>query len=404
MEAARRAVGLAVVATLALLSGCGGSGRQAPRGGVPSPSVAPCPTATATEVPLVGVRAATVSVPGQPASVLVTRDGRWSFVSSATAIVVLANGSLAPSVIARVPLPASVADGPHGLALTANGRYLLVAAGSGAVVIDATRAERGASNAVLGRLRSGVADADAGAIAVAASRDGRFAFVARARAGGVVVFDLQAALSGGFGTASPVGAIPTDLGPSALAIAPGGRWLYVTSVAARGPSGSASARGTLSVVDVAAAERAPARSVRTTISAGCEPVSVTTSPGGGIVWVSALGSHSVLGYSASQLLLQPANALVASVTVGRSPCGLASAAGGRRLLVADGGPVGGAHRGLGVSVIDTAAALGGRPALLGSLAAGVAPRGIAVVPRRRTVLVADYGSGELEAISVAGVL
>jgi DNA-binding beta-propeller fold protein YncE len=356
-------------------------------------------------VPLGGLRTATVAVPGQPASVLITRDGRWSFVSTPAAVLVLANGSLAPTVVARVALPAAVAFGPHGMSLTADGRYLLAAAGSGAVVIDVARAERGASDAVLGRLRSRVADADAGAIAVASSRDGRFVFVARARAGGVVVFDLQAALSGGFGTDSVIGAIPTDFGPSALAVAPGGRWLYVTSVAARGPSGSAPAQGTLSVVDVAAAERAPAGAVRTTISAGCEPVSVTTSAGGAIVWVSALGSHSVLGYSASQLLVAPAGALVAAVTVGRSPYGLASAAGGTRLLVADGGPGGGlARRGPGVSVIDTSAALGGRPALLGSLVAGVAPRGIAIDPRRRIVLVADYGSDALEAISVAGAL
>ena len=53
-----------------------------------------------------------------------------------------------------------------------------------------------------------------------------------------------------------------------------------------------------------------------------------------------------------------------------------------------------------LGVVDVAAALAGRPALLGYLPAGF-PREMALEPDGRTLLVANYSSGQLEAVGVA---
>jgi DNA-binding beta-propeller fold protein YncE len=402
----------AILVFVALLEGFSGSSKVGSSSTQPAQGVnaTPCPSQHATEVPVAGVRTAMIPVfISQPYAVLSTRGGGWSFVSTPSAVYVVSHAASFPKIVRQIPLPAAVAFGVHGLALTADGRYLLASAGSGAVVISVDRAVRGRGQAVLGRLRSGVGD-DAGAIAVVASPDGRFAFVARARAGGIAVFDLQAALANGFSTSGGVGAIPTDLGPTGLAMSPDGRWLYVVSAAAKGSGGAAPSTGTLSVIDASRAQTAPTSSVRSTASAGCEPVRVVTSRGGRYVWVAALGSHSVLGFSAAALQQGSPRALVAQVTVGESPYGIVAIAGGRQLLVADsgsgagGGPSGAGGRRPGISVVDTAAALAGRPALVGSVLAGRYPRDLAVVPGHGAVLVTNYGSGELELVKVAGAL
>ena len=71
---------------------------------------------------------------------------------------------------------------------------------------------------------------------MAASPDGRFAFVTLEDSQRAAVFNLGAALSRGFGPADYVGSIPLGLAPVGMArCSPDGRWLYATSeIAARG--------------------------------------------------------------------------------------------------------------------------------------------------------------------------
>jgi len=56
-----------------------------------------------------------------------------------------------------------------------------------------------------------------------------------------------------------------------------------------------------------------------------------------------------------------------------------------------------------LAVVGVAAALAGRPALLGYLRAGGFPRQMALEPGGRTLLVTNYASGQLEAVSIAGL-
>src|SRR5277367_2903112 len=74
------------------------------------------------------------------------------------------------------------------------------------VVISATRAEQGLPGAVLGALSDPAGGA--GAIEVAASPDGRYAFVTEEASQQAAVFNPHRALTEGFGPADYAGAIP----------------------------------------------------------------------------------------------------------------------------------------------------------------------------------------------------
>jgi DNA-binding beta-propeller fold protein YncE len=402
----------AVILTLAIVA-CGGQQARSARaqGGRPA---APVPVASAVSRPsacttdaaagplLPGVRPSFVAMPGHPFGVAVTADGRWAFVSlpgrPTGSVAVVADHGLTPTLVRTVALPTSA---PAGLTLTADGRYLLVAAGSGAVVMAAARLERGTRGAELGALSSepGRSAASGGAFEVAGSADGRFVFVSLESAGKVAVFDLRAALAGGFGARSLVGTIRLGTAPVGLAASPDGRWLYATSESASGALGGAAGVGTLSVIDVARAERAPGQSVIATASAGCSPVRTVVSGDGRVVWVAARASDELLAFSATGLRRDPRRALLAAVRVGEAPLGLALADGGARLVVADSDFEHTPGQRSRLTVLDTRAALAGRPALIGSIASGQFPRELAASVGGGKLLVTNFSSRQLEALS-----
>ena len=148
--------------------------------------------------------------------------------------------------------------------------------------------------------------------------------------------------------------------------------LYVTTYGAYGP------RGQLWVIGTARAESgADGGAVLAHVAAGCQPVRVAVSPDGGTVWVTALQSDALLGFSAARLRGDPSRALQAVARVGSEPVGLLLVDDGRLALV------GNSNRGLvpgtgsdvrqTVSVINTAAALAHRSAVLGVVPTGLFP-------------------------------
>jgi DNA-binding beta-propeller fold protein YncE len=363
-----------------------------------------CTTDSAAQRALPGVRPSFTAMPGHPFGVAVTADGRWAFVSlpgrPTGSVAVISDRGLTAALVRTVSVPTSA---PAGLALTANGRYLLVAAGSGAIVMAVARLERGAPAAVLGTLSSvprGSASSG-GAFEVAGSAGGRFVFVSLEYAGKVAVFDLSAALADGFAARSLVGTIGVGTAPVGLAVSPNGRWLYATSESASGTLGGAAGVGTLSVIDVARAQRAPAQSVLARASAGCSPVRTVVSGDGRVVWVAARASDELLAYSAAELRRDPRRALLAAVRVGEAPLGLALTDGGARLVVADSDFEHTPGRRPQLTVLDTRAALTGRPALIGSVASGQFPREMAASAGGGELLVTNFSSRELEALSAA---
>ena len=357
-------------------------------------------------------------VPGPPFGVAVTADGRWSFVSllpmgsRGAAIGVFAGtGSASPRLIRQIP----VSGQALGVALTPGGRYLLAANGSGATVIDVQAAEQGSGNAVLGTLSSGGGGQADGAIEVATSGDGRFAFVSLETSDKIAVFSLQRALASHFRTSGFVGYIPAGVAPVGLAVSPDGDWLYSTSelrsmseLRRAEHQGSLSLRlaggqGTLAVINMHKAETDPAHAIVSTVTAGCSPVRVITSANGGTVWVTARGSDMLLGFSAARLRGDPAHALIARAAVGEAPVGLALVDSGRRVVVADSNRFSQPGAKSSLAVVNVAAALAHRPALDGYLPAGGFPRQMALEPDGRVLLVTDFASQQLETVNVTNM-
>jgi DNA-binding beta-propeller fold protein YncE len=383
---------------------------------VSSVAVPGCSAASAPGRQLPAGLARLSPVPGDPFGVAVTADGRWSFVSlvpngSGSALGVFADaGSASPRLIRQIP----VSGTGLGVTLTPDGRYLLAANGSGATVVSAQAAEQGSGNAVLGTLSSGGSGPAGGAIEVATSRDGRFAFVSLEDSGKIAVFNLQQALASHFRTAGFVGDVPAGVAPVGLAVSPNGDWLYSTSelksfseLRRAAHSGSQSldlgGQGTLAVISVRKAETDPAHAIVSTVAAGCSPVRVITSTSGGTVWVTARGSDMLLGFSASRLRGDPAHSLIARAEVGEAPVGLALVDSGQRVVVADSNRFGRQGAKSSLAVVNVAAALAHQPALAGYLPAGGFPRQMALEPDGHVLLVTDFDSRQLETVNVTNL-
>jgi hypothetical protein len=386
------------------VGGCTSSSPPAHSAGA-GPGSLGCTTATTTGRALTGVRPVTTAVPGSPAAVVATADGRWEF-ASLTAdrqgeIAVLAVGHGAPRLVRTVDLPESL-PAAFEMTLTHDGRLLVVAGYTGTAVMSVQALEDGRPNPALGVL----SDAGAGEFGVAVSADDRYVYVTDESTGGLSVFSLALALRDGFGAAGvAVGIVPlvnvaqAHLGAVDLALSPDGKLAYVTTGGGYVPTGQ------LWVIDLGRADAGAARAaVLAHAAAGCSPSRVAVSPDGSTAWVTVEESNALLAFSTAELQRDPGHALRAVVRVGSEPVGLLLAGGGRVALVAN------SNRGLvsgtasqvrqTVSVIGTAAALAHRPALLGAVPAGLFPRGLSIDPSSGQVLLANYNSGAIEQFPV----
>ncbi len=292
-------------------------------------------------------------------------------------------GGLAPAVVRTI----AVHGAGKGVTLTPDGRFAVVAVGSGAAVINVAAAENGEPDPV-----AGLADQPegSGAVEVLISPDGRFAFVTLQKSAEMAVFDLARALTGRFGSAEFVGYVPLAAQP--VGMTTDGRWLYVVSLA-----------GKLAVLNVSKAETHPAHSVVATVPAGCGSARALLSGNGQVVWVTARQSDALLGFSAARLRAHSAHALIARVMVGETPLGETLVDHGTRILVADSNLDHLASVPSNLAVVSTAQALSGKPALLGYVPVGTVPRQFAVEPGGQVVLVTVQGAGQLVAVNIAGL-
>ncbi len=386
-------------AVLALHHGSGdggsgsGGGSGAGQGAAASLAVPACTTAVAKAAPLSKVRSASVQLTGDPFGAAVTADGRYSFVTLGNSIAMLRKGSgLAPTLVRTIP----AAGADKGDVVTPDGRYLLAADNSGIIVISIAEAKQGFTNPVVATLTS---PHGSGAVGVTTSPDGRFAFVTLQTSDNLAVFNLARALAHGFTRADFVGYVPFDKEPDGITISPDGKWLYVTSI---DPGNSNDpGQGTLSVLSRSRAEVTPATAVVAKTAAGCQPARVITSPNGSVVWVTARQSDSLLGFSATKLRSAPAHSLIAKVAVGPNPIGLSLVRGGSRIVVADSDLSALPGASPSVAVVNTSAALAGKPALLGLVRSGMVPRQFALEPNGKTLLVTNQNSHQLQALHVA---
>jgi serine/threonine protein kinase/DNA-binding beta-propeller fold protein YncE len=359
----------------------GSTGGTSDTTSVTSLALPTCTTATAKADTLARVPTALAAIGGGPFGIAVTADGQYSFVAVGNAIDMLHNGtSLAPALIRSI----SASGAGRGAELTSDGKYLVAATGSGALVVNVAEAEQGDPYPVMGTLTS---PTGSGAVQVLISTDSRFVFVTLQNSAELAVFNLDQALTRGFGSSDFIGYVP--LGNTPVGMATDGTWLYVADLGA----------GDLSVLSLSRAETDPAHAVAVTAPAGCQPARAMMSPDHQVVWVTARGSDALLGFSATRLRTDPRHALIAKVMVGEVPLGEAFVDHGARIVVADSNLSALAGVPSNVAVVNTADALSGKPALLGYVPTGAVPREFAVVPGRDTVLVTVQGAHDLEAIN-----
>ncbi|MEY9949861.1 YncE family protein [Kitasatospora sp. GAS1066B] len=384
---------------------------RSPTPGSALPSVSPptCQSGPAPAQPqLNGVHSASLTVPAQPFGLVYAPKGNVAFTVLQSALGVLSTDSGTPRLVRTVPLPAASLgkEGATGIALTHDGRELLIAAGSGAIVVDAAKAAASTAGAVLGTLTG---TAGTSAIEVTVSPDDRYAFVSQeygdagtGHHGDIEVFDLRTAVRTGFGQASDIGDLPLGDAVVGTAISPDGRRLYATSEVAPDQTGSVDSKhGELSVIDLSTLESTPDKALLTSVAVGCQPVRVVAAPDGRTVWVTARGSNALLTFDAGRLTGDPQHALLASIQVGTAPVGLALVQGGSRVITADSDRFHTAGATTGLTVVDTQAALAGKPAVLGRIPTGAFPREFALSPDGKSLLVSDHDSNQIQEIDTA---
>jgi DNA-binding beta-propeller fold protein YncE len=344
-----------------------------------------------------------VSQAEEPFGVASSANGKTAFVADASgAVLVYSLGAAAPKLDdldafrpnqQDQPAPPPLGRvSPLGVALTPDGRELVAAAGSGAVVFSVAGLEEGGSHRSAwteGTLRS----SGAGAIETAVSPNGSYVFVTLEDSNALAVFDLHRALRQGFTHSELVGTVPLGIAPVGLAVAPDGRYLYVTSEA----TAENQNEGTLTTLDVATAEHDPSHAVVSTVSAGCSPVRVVATANS--VYVTARGSDELLAFDADDLVHHPEVALDGEVEVGEAPVGLALVERDHVAIVADSDRFSAPGAGASLAVVNIDG--NGGMSLVGYVATGAFPRDMAVAEGGKTVLVSDFAGGQLETVEVS---
>jgi len=324
---------------------------------------------------------------GAPFSVRVPKISTFAFAITSTTLDVLRKGpglTLTPLHSYRVGVFSM-----SGSALATGNKDLVVADGNGIDIFDVAKAEAGISPLV-GRLTVPKLPGSAGAVQVVLTQDNQFAFVTLKPSDIMAVFNLGKALAGStFNPSAFVGSVRLASKPVGLARSPDGKWLYVVSNSTS--DSIKTGPGVLSVLNMATAETNPAKSVVAQTDIGCMPARVIVSGDGKTVWVTASASNALLGFSASRLRTDPSHALIAEVNVGQTPIGMRMVRNSTRMIIADTDIQGtGAHN---LAVVNLSAALNRKPALLGFIPTGLAPREFASTSDGRFLLVADNGSG-----------
>lgn len=256
------------------------------------------------------------TAPAHPFGVVFSHRNDIAFVALNTTLGVLNTSTFTSSLIHEIPLPAPYLTpvGAAGIALTHNGRHVLVTTFSTAlIVVDVARAITGSPDAVVGVLNC-TSPAGNSAIEVTVTHDDKYAFVSQEdgslQTGGrgtIEVFALHKPTANKSVSGTSVGYLELGNLVVGTALSPDGRTLYATSEMAS----NSTTEGTLSIIDVAKLKRNPGNALISSVPAGCGPIRVVVSGDGRVVWVTARESNALLAFNASALITNPNGALLA---------------------------------------------------------------------------------------------
>jgi DNA-binding beta-propeller fold protein YncE len=319
-----------------------------------------------------------------PFGLAVTPDGKFVFAVTGINVEVFAASGLRLTMLRSYPLlGVTTATPAAGATLTEHGKILLVAIGNGIDVLNVAAMETATGTVDMGTLTVPNLTGYGRGVQVAATWNGRFAYVALQFRSQVAVFNLQQAVStGNFSSGVYLGSLNVGAQPVGVTLSPGDKTLYIASF------GAADGQGALSVVSVGAAQH-PATAAIKQVKGLCNPARIAVA--GGTVWVTTRQANYLLGFSAAKLLTEPSKALTAKVLIGQAPVGLVATNGGSRLIAADttGSPT--------LAVVNPA----GKATLLGFLTSGQGPHEFALSRNGRFLYVADHDSAQLQVIDLS---
>ncbi len=340
-----------------------------------------------------------IAAADHPFTALPSKDGSTLFISvvrdrGPNGILVVHRSDGTYRAGAFVPVDGS----PTGLALTPDGKTLLVGADDRYAALSATAAERDQVPPI-SYVRNHFTN---GAIEVVPSSDGMHAFFSDEEDDSVGVVTVGA--TAGDPALTFTARIPTEHLPVGMALSPDGARLYVTSEFGFGrPAVCERGRraGSVAVIDVAAAtSNRLGDAVVSTATAGCEAVRIAISPDGRIAWVTLRGENSLAAFDAGKLVSDPEHALLRKVRVGASPVGLALVRSGDVAFVTNSNRFDASATSSTVDAVDTAVALSGGDAILRSYPTGAFPRELREAPQHDVVYVTNYNSGTVEVIPI----
>jgi DNA-binding beta-propeller fold protein YncE len=359
-----------------------------------------------------------VRLPGHPFSAQQSPDGKTVFVSLVSSDPKSPNGLAVlhcDGVRYRYSHTLLLESQPTGMAISHDGKTLVVADDGFIAFVDAVAAAQKKKPALLGYmqdLEGSPEDNDPGSTYANFSPDDRYAFVSEEQNATITVIDMARARASHFSRSSIVGEIPVGEAPIALTFSNDGRYLFTTSEVARredgypkeckmggAPTAPSVERGIVYTVDVAKAETDPAHSVISKTLAGCSPVRLAIAPDGSVVWVTNRSSNDVRTFSTAKLIAGAPDALVQTVAVGANPVPVAVTRDGRYVLVGNTNRFGAnAGRPQTVSIVAT-----DRGKAIGSIAVGVFPREFQH-GSGTTLFLANYGSSMLTVFNTARLM
>jgi DNA-binding beta-propeller fold protein YncE len=335
---------------------------------------------------------------GHPFMALPSLDGSSVFVSvqrdrsSDGILVVRRSGNEYPS-----QRFVAIDGSATGMALTPDGKVLLIAAGDRYAAVSVASLQEGATPR-FAYLQDRSVD---GAIEVETSADGAFAFFTNENNDSLGVVRIGSNADGS-PTLTSAERVSLDHAPVGIARSPDGTTLFVTSELASGkPKTCANARpqGSVSVIDIAAAESTPDKAVIANAAAGCSPVRVAIAPDGKLAWVTERGDDRLAAFDTAALRSDPDHALRSSFRVGTSPVGLALARDGALAFVANSNRFDRNARNSTVDVIDLEKSTTSAT-FATSYPTGAFPRELRESPLHDVVYLTNYNGGTVEVLPI----